>query len=254
MQGWDFPREVGEPARWELTRVSGSGWRVSKAGRLRVKSLGVNSLVENSLPPVQAEFPVDDDYLNSERDQETFQENCGGDGSGDGESMVKDAAYWIEKFGLEAHPEGGYYRQTYKSDLVLARETLPAEFTGARAVSTAIYFLLEDENFSAFHRLRSDEVWHFYVGAALVVHVIEEDGRYSEMLLGSDPEAGEVLQAVVKAGCWFASRVSDGKSFGLVGCTVAPGFEFDDFEMGKREELVRSYPQHRGVIESLTRG
>jgi len=81
----------------------------------------------------------------------------------------------------------------------LAKESLPPEFTGARAASTAIYFLLEGENFSAFHRLRSDEVWHFYVGATLLVHVINEAGQYSEILLGSDPDAGEVLQAVVKA-------------------------------------------------------
>jgi hypothetical protein len=130
---------------------------------------------------------------------------------------------------------------------------LPAEFTRPRAASTAIYFLLRGEEFSAFHRLRSDEVWHFYVGAALVVHVIDEGGRYSEILLGRDPDGGEVLQAVVKAGCWFASRVRDGKGFALVGCTVAPGFEFDDFEMARREELVREYPQHRGVIDRLTR-
>jgi predicted cupin superfamily sugar epimerase len=83
----------------------------------------------------------------------------------------KDAGYWIEKLRLEAHPEGGYFRQTYRSDVVLAREALPAEFTGARAASTAIYFLLEGKNFSAFHRLRSDEVWHFYVGAPLVTSV-----------------------------------------------------------------------------------
>jgi len=86
------------------------------------------------------------------------------------------------------------------------------------------------------------------------VHVIDEAGEYSEILLGSDPDAGEVLQAVVKAGCWFASRVKDGRSFALVGCTVAPGFDFEDFEMAKREDLVREYPQHRGVIERLTRG
>jgi len=166
--------------------------------------------------------------------------------------MTKDAAYWIEKLSLEAHPEGGYYRQTYRADLVLTKAALPPEFSGARAVSTAIYFLLEGENFSAFHRLRSDEVWHFYVGSTLVVHVIDQHGRYSEILLGSDPEAGEALQAVVKAGCWFASRVRDGKGFALVGCTVAPGFEFEDFEMARREELVSEYPQHRGVIEGLT--
>ena len=168
--------------------------------------------------------------------------------------MTKDAAYWIEKLGLEAHPEGGYYRQTYKAELILAKGSLPAEFTGARAASTAIYFLLRGEVFSAFHRLRSDEVWHFYVGATLVVHVIDGGGPYSEILLGSDAEAGEVLQAVVKAGCWFGSRVRDGKGFALVGCTVAPGFEFEDFEMGKRSGLVREYPQHRALIEGLTRG
>ena len=153
--------------------------------------------------------------------------------------MKKDAAYWIKKLSLEAHPEGGFYRQTYRADLVLAKDALPPEFTGARAASTAIYFLLEGENFSAFHRLRSDEVWHFYVGSTLVVHVLDQQGSYSEILLGTDPEAGEALQAVVKAGYWFASRVRDGKGFALVGCTVAPGFDFEDFEMAKREELAR---------------
>ena len=168
--------------------------------------------------------------------------------------MTRDAAYWIEKLKLEAHPEGGHYRQTYRADLILAKESLPEEFTGARPASTAIYFLLEGEEFSAFHRLRSDEVWHFYVGSPLVVHVIGRDGDYSEILLGNDPEAGEVLQAVVKAGCWFGSRVKDGREFALAGCTVAPGFDFEDFEMGKREELAAKYPQHREVIERLTQG
>jgi hypothetical protein len=168
--------------------------------------------------------------------------------------MTRDAAYWIEKLGLVAHPEGGQYRQTYRADMILAKERLPKEFTGARAVSTAIYFLLEGEEISAFHRLRSDEVWHFYIGAPLIVHVIGRDGDYTELLLGSEPEAGEVLQAVVKAGCWFGSRVKDGGSFALVGCTVAPGFDFEDFEMAKREELMSAYPQHRKVIERLTRG
>lgn len=166
----------------------------------------------------------------------------------------KDAKYWVEKLGLEPHPEGGYFRQSYKADLVLAKEGLPAEFAGDRAVSTAIYFLLEGENFSAFHRLRSDEVWHFYAGDPLVVHVIEPKGKYSRILVGRDLEAGQVLQAVVRAGCWFASHVADWKSFAVVGCAVAPGFEFEDFEMGKREELGAKYPQHMELIERLTRG
>jgi predicted cupin superfamily sugar epimerase len=167
--------------------------------------------------------------------------------------MSKDATYWIEKLGLEQHPEGGYYRQTYRADLILPQEALPTQFTGSRPASTAIYFLLGGEDFSALHRLRSDELWHFYVGGSLIVHVLEENGQHSEIQLGSDPEAGEVLQAVVKAGRWFASRLKDSRSFALVGCTVAPGFDFGDFELAKREDLLERYPQHRQLIQSSTR-
>lgn len=167
--------------------------------------------------------------------------------------MIKSARYWIDNLSLIAHPEGGYYRETYRAELSIAREALPPQFTGPRLVSTAIYFLLDGENFSAFHRLRSDELWHFYSGSPIAVHVLAPDGGYSEIQLGSDPDAGEVWQAVVKAGHWFASRVRDPKSFALAGCTVAPGFDFADFELGKRAELVRLYPQHRCLIESLTR-
>jgi len=167
--------------------------------------------------------------------------------------VIRDAAYWIEKLKLESHPEGGYFRQTYRSDLILPRGALTKQFTGDRVASTAIYFLLDGDNFSAFHRLRSDELWHFYAGSPLVVYVIDADGEYSEIVLGSDPDAGEVLQAVVKAGCWFASRVQDRNSFALVGCTVSPGFDFEDFELAKRAELAKSHPQHRKIIEQLTR-
>jgi predicted cupin superfamily sugar epimerase len=167
--------------------------------------------------------------------------------------MLPSAKRWIDTLGLVPHPEGGYYRETYRSSLSIARQALPSQFTGPRLVSTAIYFLLEGENFSAFHRLRSDELWHFYAGGPLIVHVIDEQGRHSEIVVGSNPDAGESLQAVVKAGAWFASRVRDPESFALVGCTVAPGFEFEDFEMGKRSELIELYPQHRQIIEELTR-
>jgi predicted cupin superfamily sugar epimerase len=161
------------------------------------------------------------------------------------------SAYWIEKLGLQPHPEGGFFRQTYKSDLMIAGKALPG-FTGERAASTAIYFLLEGENFSAFHRLRSDEMWHFYAGSALTVHVIAPGGEYSVTLLGNDVEFGQVFQAIVMAGCWFASHVWDWKGWALVGCTVAPGFEFEDFEMGSRERLVREYPQHAHLITRLS--
>jgi uncharacterized protein len=165
-----------------------------------------------------------------------------------------DAKYWIDKLQLIPHPEGGYYRQTYKAELTVEKAALPPGFAGSRAVATAIYFLLQGTDFSAFHRLRSDEMWHFYAGGSLVVHVIGEDGQHSEILLGRDAKAGEVFQAVVKAGCWFGSRVRDEKAFALVGCTVSPGFDFADFELAKRNELVQFYPQHRELIERLTRG
>jgi uncharacterized protein len=167
--------------------------------------------------------------------------------------MPKDAQYWITKLDLAPHPEGGYYRQTYRADLIIDRKALPLKFTGARAASTAIYFLLDRANFSAFHRIRADEMWHFYAGDSLLVHVIAEDGGYSQILLGNNPEAGEVFQAVVKAGCWFASCLQHPKSFALVGCTVAPGFDFEDFELAKRSELSELFPQHREPIEQLTR-
>ncbi len=165
--------------------------------------------------------------------------------------MDKDAQYWINHLGLSPHPEGGYYRATYKSDLTIARSALPSRYQGDRSASTAIYFLLDGENFSAFHRIASDEVWHFYTGNSLVVYVIDPYGDYSELHLGDGSD--EVFQAVVKAGCWFASRVKDAAGFALVGCTVAPGFDFADFELAVRSELVATYPQHQKLIEELTR-
>jgi predicted cupin superfamily sugar epimerase len=165
--------------------------------------------------------------------------------------LDKNAEYWIDHLGLNPHPEGGYYRATYKSDLAIARSALPDGFHGDRSASTAIYFLLEGRDFSAFHRIASDEVWHFYAGSALVVYVIDPDGKYSELYLGNG--SGEVFQAVVKAGCWFASRLKDPAGFALVGCTVAPGFEFADFELAKGSELIVTYPEHRALIEEMTR-
>ena len=168
--------------------------------------------------------------------------------------MQKTPRFWIDGLGLIAHPEGGYYRESYRSNLTIPREALSPQFTGPRLVSSAIYFLIEGDNFSAFHRLRSDEMWHFYYGGPLVVHVIDEAGHYSAIQVGSDFEMGEVPQAVVKAGCWFASRLRDPESYALVGCTVAPRFDFEDFELAKRSDLIRLYPQHRKLIEQLTRG
>jgi predicted cupin superfamily sugar epimerase len=165
---------------------------------------------------------------------------------------METAQHWIDRLNLQPHPEGGWYRQTYRAALTLPRSAL-AGHSGDRAASTAIYFLLADEQFSALHRLHSDEVWHFYAGSGLIVHVIAPDGEYQQLLLGSDTEAGEQFQAVVPAGCWFGSSLRHPNTYALVGCTVAPGFDFADFEMAKRNQLTAQYPQHRTIIGRLTR-
>lgn len=151
---------------------------------------------------------------------------------------------WINKLGLKKHPEGGYYRETYRADVEV---DAPA---GRRSAGTAIYYLLERGQFSAFHRIKSDEVWHFYAGSPLVLHVIGLQGELEEITL-CRPGRNAVPQAVVRAGCWFAA--SPKGRYSLVGCTVAPGFDFRDFEMAKRDELSSQYPEHGRVIARYTR-
>ena len=158
---------------------------------------------------------------------------------------------FITHFNLQPHSEGGWYAETYRSaDLT---NQLPQGFTGQRNFSTAIYFLMPGNSFSAFHRIKSDELWHFYDGDMLEVFVIDKRGALQVIKLGRNTATGEVYQAVVRKGQWFASRCSVKEGFSLVGCTVSPGFDFEDFEMANRIELIREYPQHAGFINALTR-
>ena len=165
---------------------------------------------------------------------------------------MHEAAYWIENLGLEPHPEGGYFKETYRSLATVPAGVLPG-YDGPRNLGTSIYFLLQDEEFSALHRIKQDELWHFYAGAPLTVHVIDAAGRYSPIRMGADPEAGECLQALVPGGSLFGASVDGNKGYALVGCTCVPGFDFDDFEMPSREELLGRYPQHREIIRRLAR-
>jgi len=166
---------------------------------------------------------------------------------------MKPATYWIEKYNLLPHPEGGYYAETYRSSESVDKGALPERFTGNRSFSTGIYFLLGKENFSAFHRIKSDEMWHFYAGDALDIFVIyPESGQLEIIKLGSNPDNGETFQAVVPAGTWFGSRPAAGSDYCLVGCTVAPGFDFEDFEMADRESLTDLFPQYKKMIQELT--
>lgn len=169
--------------------------------------------------------------------------------------MARGKDYWVDRLQLQPHPEGGFYRETYRAGLMLPESSLPETYGGDRAASTAIYFLLTGTAFSAFHRIRSDELWHFYSGITLTIHIIEPAGHYREIRLGRDLDRGETPQAVVPAGCWFGASLPgrDPEAYALVGCTVAPGFDFADFEMAQQEELAAMYPQHRMIIEKLTR-
>lgn len=152
---------------------------------------------------------------------------------------MRTAADWIETLGLERHPEGGYFLETYRS----AR----AVDGSGRVASTAVYYLLPSGEVSRLHRLASDEVFHFYAGSPLDVHVFTPKGAYRVERIG-----GDRFQTVVPAGCWFGASVEAADSYALVGCTVAPGFEFEDFELGTRDTLLGLYPDHAALIERLT--
>jgi len=162
-----------------------------------------------------------------------------------------EVAYWVEKLQLTAHPEGGYYREMYRSGEILDPICLGSDFTGKRHLSTAIYYLLNKGDFSAFHRIKSDEIWHFYAGNGLQLHVIQPDGRYDTQIVGSKPFSVEEPFFVVPKACWFAAKPLG--EFALVGCTVAPGFAFEDFELAEKQALIKLYPQHKIIIEAFTR-
>lgn len=159
----------------------------------------------------------------------------------------------IDHYQLLPHPEGGWYKETYKSTEHIPANAIPQRFTGNRAFSTAIYFLLEKGNFSAFHRIKSDECWHFYAGDPLEIYTIGQGGLLSITTLGNTVSKGQLFQYVVPANCWFASRPAPGSSFCFVGCTVAPGFDFADFELARAAELSNSYPLLASIITTLCR-
>ncbi len=148
---------------------------------------------------------------------------------------------------LQPHPEGGFYKETYRSAELLHSP----DFGDSRSLLTNIYFLITSGNFSAFHRIASDELWYYHEGATCHIHVLHQDGAYSEIRLGPNVETGESFQAIVKAGDWFASESAG--DYTLVGCAVAPGFDFNDFEMADRNKLILAYPNQFDLINRLTR-
>jgi predicted cupin superfamily sugar epimerase len=167
--------------------------------------------------------------------------------------VTRSAADWIADLHLTPHPEGGHFRESYRAAEGIEGAYLPPRYGGGRVFSTAIYFLLRAGEVSALHRIKSDELWHFYAGGPLSLVVIEPGGDLREIALGPDPARDHTLQAVVPAGAWFGAAPQPGTAYSLVGCTVAPGFEFADFELGDRRQLARRYAQHAALIEQLGR-
>lgn len=158
------------------------------------------------------------------------------------------AQHYIATLQLLPHPEGGYYKEIYRADLVLPKTALTDAHNGDRNAMTSIYYLLQDGDFSALHRIASDELWHHYDGGPLTVYEITKDGALTKHIL----QRGNPF-AVIKAGNWFGCRVETPGSYTLCGCTVAPGFDFADFEMGSKTTLLQQYPEHAAVITELTR-
>ena len=165
---------------------------------------------------------------------------------------MRDAAYWIEHLELMPHPEGGYFREVYRSDESAGNAGLPARYGAARSLGTGIYFLLTETGFSAFHRLQTDELWHYYTGSVPVdIWVIHPAGQLEHRRLGPEVAAGMAFQVLVPRGTWFAAEAAGG--YALTGCTMAPGFDFADFELADGAALAAAYPAHAALIRRLTR-
>jgi len=153
----------------------------------------------------------------------------------------------VSAYGLAPHPEGGFYRETYRS-----AEKMTTRGGASRPVSTGILFLLPEGQRSRLHRIKSDELWHFHLGGALRLTQISPEGKVEEFIIGPDVKRGHLLQHAVPARHWFGARPEPGSGFCLVGCTVAPGFDFDDFDLASRAAMLARYPDARETIIKLT--
>ena len=164
--------------------------------------------------------------------------------------MNPKARKYIKQLGLVKHPEGGYFKEVYRSGEIIRQKHLPKRYKSARNFSTSIYFLIEGKQFSSFHRLQSDELWHFYDGSTVLIYILDNKGNLSLEKLGREKYCS--FQLTIKKGNWFAAEVENKKSFSLFGCIVSPGFDFEDFELGMRNKLIKDFPQHREIITHLT--
>ncbi len=162
------------------------------------------------------------------------------------------AEFWINNLDLQAHPEGGFYKEIYRSNEFVENINLPDRFETKHSFFTSIYFLLNQNQISAFHKLQADEIWYYHKGSALVIHIISPEGNYHKVILGLKLKSGENPQVVIPHNHWFSAELLNKSTYSLISCSVSPGFEFSDFELGKREQLLSEYPLHKNLIKKMT--
>ena len=183
--------------------------------------------------------------------------------------MNPETEYIINKLNLiKLVEEGGYYRETYRSDQHIVISDFSDndledniyfysnpenKSSDIRSVSTLIYYLLDGDQFSAFHKVRYDEIWHFYKGSSVSLYILTDSEKTLNIQIGNDLENNENIQCVIKGNTWFGAEINDKSLYSLIGCSVSPGFDFKDFELGERDKLIKIYPQHEYVINRLTR-
>jgi uncharacterized protein len=164
--------------------------------------------------------------------------------------IEKNAQYWVTSLGLSPHPEGGFYKSSFDSEVFISGIGEINE-DSKRKLFTSIYFLLRSNDISHFHRLKSDELWYYHGGSSLTIHIIDESGEYKEVKLGLNLEKGELPQILVPKNTIFGSSVFEADTFSLVGCMVSPGFDFEDFELFYQEDLLKEYPEHEQIIKKM---
>ena len=157
----------------------------------------------------------------------------------------------IKILDLKPHPEGGFYGEVFRSKIKIKKEALPERFPGDRIFLTLIYYLLPKGAHSRFHRIKSDEIYHFYLGGPMTVVEIRPDGSLHKTIMGQDLKNEQVIHYKIHRDAWFGAYPNPGTEFSLIGCSVSPGFEFEDFEIAKQEELLKQYPQHEKIIKEL---
>lgn len=160
----------------------------------------------------------------------------------------------IARLGLRPLPgEGGYFTERYRAGWILSPNAMPGSYPAERIAATAIYFLITPDQFSALHRLRGDELWHFYLGDPVELVTIDSDGDVKTVRMGHDLAGGETPQALAPAGTWLGCALAEGGEWALLGTTMTPGFHPDDFELADRAQLLAAYPYAADVILRLTR-